>query len=384
VGEDSGRALGLIMRVVFLYTCDGRGGEGVHWEPKVESKNHFVSEHGLPTEGYLHMLLKLKEVGAIDDLILFIESARSPGSKTISGILCYVVPRIEYVEDFLKEDDVIFVRGGFRGWYDPFLLKMKAQKRWLILYAANTGRARWTLWDIVLSDLNTHHIADKRDRFWLLFQKPISPSIFHPLSIPRTIDVCIGASKIHDRKAQWRVIDALIEYQKMFGKTLTCALPGSLRYRGKETPQIVPKIKKHKLDVVMPGFLTRHDLNKTYNHSKVFIYLGNSGENDRGPLEATSVGCPTILGGTERHAPFLRGWPPGIVISKDPTDPSVIANEIHSMLEIHTESLRKRVAEYFNRENGFDSVVIPNMSRLFNLIRNNPTPSIEALKKEYL
>jgi hypothetical protein len=370
------------MRVVFLYTNDGAG-DGP-WDPKVESKNSFVGVHGLPTEGYFHMFLKLKEIGAIDDLIVFIESNRSPGSKVLSGIQCYVVPVIRHVEAYLKEDDIIFVRGGFRGWYDPFLLKMKAQKRWLILYAANTGRQRWTLWDIVLSDLRTSHAADKRGRFWLLFQKPISPTVFHAFGIPRLTDVCIGASKIHDRKAQWRVIDALIEYQKIYGKTLTCILPGSLRYRGKETPQIVPKINKHKLDVVMPGFLERKELNKVYNHSKVFVYLGNSGENDRGPLEATSVGCLTLLGGTTRHAPFLRGWPPGIKISKDPHNPAVIASEIHQMLEIHTENLRKRVAEYFNRENGFNSVVIPEMTRLFKLIRNNPVPSVEALKKEYL
>ena len=59
------------MRVVFLYTCQGAG--DTTWDPKVESKNHFLSIHGLPTEGYFHMLLKLKEIGAIDDLIVFKE-----------------------------------------------------------------------------------------------------------------------------------------------------------------------------------------------------------------------------------------------------------------------------------------------------------------------
>jgi len=370
------------MRVVFLYTCQGAG--DTTWDPKVESKNHFLSVHGLPTEGYFHMLLKLKEVGAIDDLIVFIESARYPGSKTLSGISCYVVPTIKHVEAFLQEGDIIFVRGGFRGWYDPFLLKMKKRKRWLILYAANTGRQRWPIWDIVLSDLHTNHSFDKRGRFWLLFQKPISPTIFHPFDVLRSTDVCIGASKIHDRKSQWKVINALVEYQKIYGVTLKCVLPGSLRYRGKETPHIVSNIKKYNLNVEMPGFLDRYDLNKIYNQSKVFIYLGNSGENDRGPLEATSVGCMTLLGGTTRHAPFLRGWPPGIVISKDPNNPSVVANEMHEMLEIYSESVRQRVINYFDAENGFDSVVIPQMTRLFDLIRNNPIPNVEVLKQEYM
>ena len=370
------------MRVVFLYTNQGAG--DVAWNPKAESKNFFLNVHGLETEGYFHMLLRLKEMGAIDDLIVFIESARYPGSKTLSGIKCYVVPVIKHVESFLQKDDIIFVRGGFRGWYDPFLLKMKEQKRWLILYAANTGRQRWTLWDIVLTDLHTKHSCDKRGRFWLLFQKPINPNIFHKIDIERDIDVCIGASKIHDKKAQWKVINALIEHKKMFKKDLKCILPGSMKYRGRETPQIVPKINRHGLNVEQPGFVDRYALNKIYNRSKLFIHLGNSGENDRGPLEATSVGCPTLLGGTTRHAPFLSDCERGICVSNGPNNPAVVAKEMDQMLNVHTEELREHVAFYFDEHNGFESVVIPNMARLFNCIRENPIPNIVALKKEYL
>jgi len=370
------------MRVVFLYTSNGRS--GIPWDQSVESKNHFLSVHGLPTEGYFHMLKRLKDIGVIDDLIVFIESGRQPGSKVIDGIQCHVVPMIEYVEPFLQKGDVLFVRGGFRGWYDPFLLKMEAQKRWLILYAANTGRQRWMLWNVVLSDLNTNHGFDKRQRAFLMFNKPISPSVFYPIEVERDIDVCIGASKIHDKKAQWRVIDAVIEYQKIYQKNLKCILPGSMKYRGTQTPQIAPKINKHGLYVEMPGFVDRYELNKIYNRSKVYVYLGNSGENDRGPLEATSVGCPTILGGTTRHAPFLRSCKIGIIISKDPTNPAVVASEIHEMLAIHTEGLRQHVADHFDKYNGFDSVVIPQMARLFNIIRNNPTPNMKCLQEEYL
>jgi hypothetical protein len=370
------------MRVVFLYTNQGAG--DIVWNPKAESKNHFLGVHGLETEGYFYMLLKLKEIGAIDDFIVFIESARHPGTKTISGIKCYVVPMIRHVEGFLQEDDVIFVRGGFRGWYDPFLLNMEAQKRWLILYAANTGRQRWALWDIILTDLHTNFSCDKRGRFWFLFQKPINPNIFHKTEVERDIDVCIGASKIHDKKAQWKVINALIEYKKIFGKNLKCILPGSLRYRGKETPQIIPKINKYGLNVEQPGFVTRYELNKIYNRSKLFVYLGNSGENDRGPLEATSVGCPTLLGGTSRHAPCMGSCELGICVSKKPDDPKTVAYEIELMMNIHSEDLRNHVASYFDKHNGFDSVVIPNMVRLFTIIRHNPIPNAEVLKKEYL
>lgn len=374
------------MRVIFLYTSLGAAGAGTKppWDSKVESNNHFVGEHGLPTEGYFHMLRKLKEKGVIDGLLVFIESYRSPGFRVIEGIQCYVVPRIEYVEPFLQEDDVLFVRGGFRGWYDPFLLKMQKQKRWLLLYAANTGRQRWTVWDVIFSDLTAQFTCDKRGRFWFFFKKPINPEIFHPIKIKRTMDVCIGASKIHDKKGQWMTIDALIQYKKMFGEALKCVMPGSIRYRGKETPLIPKKIEEHGLNVVMPGFLNRYELNKILNHCKLFVYLGNSGENDRGPLEATSVGCLTLLGGETRHAPFLRGgWNKGIMIAKDPTNAAAVADQINDLLKLHSEEARESVASHFDEHNGFDSVVIPEMKRLFGVIRNNPVPDIEALRKEY-
>jgi len=373
------------MRVIFLYTSYGAAGVGTTppWDKEQESKNHFVGIHGIETEGYLYMLVALKKLRVIDDLLVFIESNRHTGHKIVLGTKCYVVPRIDYVEDFLKDDDVLFVRGGWRGWYDPFLLKMQKQKRWLINYAANTGRQRWTVWDIVLSDLSTKHSYDKRGRFWFQFSKPINPEIFHPKQIDRDYDVCIGASKIHDKKAQWRVIDALIKHKEIYGTTLKCVMPGAIRWRGIETPQVVPKINKHDLNVEQPGFVDRYALSTIMNRSKVFVYLGNSGENDRGPLEATCVGCPTLLGGTSRHAPFLRDNEKGILVSKDCTDPSIVAKEIQGLLDIHDENLRRQITSHYERNNGFYSVVIPKMSRLFDTIRMNPTPSVDALRKEY-
>ncbi len=375
------------MRVVFLYTSYGAAGVGTSppWDSNAESTNHFLSVHGLPTEGYFHMLLKLKEAGAIDDLIIFIESNRSPGKKVISGITCYVVPRIEYVENFLQEGDVIFVRGGFRGWYNPFLLKMKEQKRWLILYAANTGRQRWITWDVVLSDLNTCHSFDRRGRFWFFFRKPINPEIFYRKKMRRDIDVCIGASKIHDKKAQFKIIDALVEHKRIFNRTLKCIMPGHMRCRGVGTPQIMSNINNHDLNVEQPGFVDRYELNNIFNRSKLFVYLGNSGENDRGPLEATSVGCMTLLGGTTRHAPFLRkGGELGLEVSENPNNPVIVAKEMNRMLNNHHERVRDSVMCLFEKQNGFDCMVIPEMTRLFNCIRNNPQPNLDALKEEFL
>ncbi len=142
------------MRLVFLYTSVSPCpvGSNQPWDPDKETQNFYaIDGNGLLSEGYFHMIKKMKEEKIVDDLIIFIESAKSPGSTVLEGISVYVTPQIEYVEKYLKEDDVIFARGGFRTWF-PFLNKMKEQKRWLLLYAANTGRARWKFWDVVFDD----------------------------------------------------------------------------------------------------------------------------------------------------------------------------------------------------------------------------------------
>lgn len=370
------------MRLVFLYMSYGPAAEGtnVGYDPSIESKNRFVMEEGLPSEGYFYMIKRMLKEEIIDDLIVFIESNRCPGSVTMEGIKVHVVPEIKYAEDFLEPDDIIFARGGFRTWYN-FLVRMKKSQRWLLLYAANTGRARWKFWDIVFDDLCKKHWADIRKRFFYQFKKPINPDIFLMKNRKRDIDVCIGASHIHDKKAQFKTIDALIEYKKTYGD-IRCVMPGAIK-NGVHTNHILPKIKEHDLNVVLPGMVPRAEVCNYMNRSKVFVYLGNSGQNDRGPLEALQSGCPVILGGTSRHSPIFADLKTGCTITANPDDPLKVSSDIKRSLDIHTEGLRDHVHNHFERVNGMDQVIMPEMKRLFDIIRNNPIPDVGALKKEY-
>jgi len=370
------------MRLVFLYMSYGPASEGSNrgYDASIRSKNRYVLDGGLPSEGYFYMLKKFLEKGIIDDLLIFIESNRSPGSITLDGVKVHVVPEIKYVEDYLKPDDIIFARGGFRTWFN-FLCRMKEAGHWLLLYAANTGRARWTFWDIVFDDLCKGHWHDKRQRFFYKFNKPINPDIFRMKNIDRDLDVCIGASNIHDKKAQFKTIAALTEYKKLYGN-IRCVMPGSIK-NGVNTNHIIPIIKEYDLDVKIPGMVSRNEVSNLMNRSKVFIYLGNSGQNDRGPLEALQCGCPVILGGLTRHSPIFAEMQTGCVIVRNPNNPLEVSHIIKRSLDKHTDTLRENVQAYYNRVSGMDSVILPEMKRLFDVIRENPKPNIEALKKEY-
>ena len=378
------------MRLIFLYMSYGPAPEGSNqpWDFRNESHNRFVHDEGLPTEGYFHMLKRLWQKGIIDELVIFIESNRSPGKKTIDGIECYVVPEIKYVEDFLEEGDVIFARGGFRTWYN-FLTRMQIKGHWLMLYAANTGRARWKFWDVVFDDIQGKHWWDTKQRFFHDFKKPINPIIFKPMKTLRDYDVCIGASNVHDKKAQWKTIDALIdlELQDRLDRPLLrrkYVMPGAIK-RGVNTNHILKKIRESGMNVHTPGHVHRSKLNEYYNRSKLFVYLGNSGQNDRGPLEAMSVGCPILLGGVTRHSPVLHKNTVGCKIATDPNNPAVTAGEMREMIDLHTEGLRVHNQIYFDNVSGMETVIIPDMAKLFGLIRANLNrkEKVEVLKVAY-
>lgn len=375
------------MRLIFLYMSYGAAKEGTcqPWDKKCISGNRFVQNGGLPTEGYFHMLKRMKETKIIDDLIVFIESNRSPGKKTLDGIPVYVVPEIKYVEDFLQEGDVIFARGGFRSWHS-FLVRMQTKGHWLLLYAANTGRARWKFWDIVFDDIQGKHWWDTKQRFFYNFKKPIAPDIFKPIRVERDFDVCIGASHIHDKKSQWKCIDALVDLKKQDQldqrPERKYVMPGGIK-RGVHTNHIINKIKEAGLHVEMPGMVPRSELNEYYNRSKLFVYLGNSGQNDRGPLEAMSAGCPVMLGGVTRHSPVLWNNTIGCRIVADPNNPAVTAGEIREMVDLHTEGLRIHNNIYFDNVSGMETVILPEMEELFGIIRENRKPDVELLKLAY-
>ena len=364
------------MRLIFLFTRQGAAGKDVVYDPSVASGNHFAAnEGGLKSEGYMWLLHRMKETKIVDDVLVFIESNRRPGLASIYGIPIHVVPNIHNIDSYLKPEDVIWVRGGFRSWHE-WLVKRKG-KHWLLLYAADTGREKWLFWDIIFSDIGKKSWLDVRGRLWVNFHKPIHPVIFHPIECAPEYDICIGASHIHEKKGQWKTVQAVVEYEKMYGKKLKCVMPGR-RMHGKKTNEIPKVIAEHNLDIEVPGMVGRKTVNQIYSKSKLFVYLGGGGQNDRGPLEALRCGVPIIVCNPARHHECVYQDMRVSEVCEDHMDFKMVAQKINVALNKWTVNTKALVHRYFEAHNGIETVCLPEMKSIFDIIRENPKPNREA------
>lgn len=369
------------MRLIFLYTADGPApvGSGRRWNPKGCATNYFAQN--FHTEGYFAMLKGMLDCGIVDEVLVVIESSRGPGFKEFQkNMTCLVTPEIANIRPMLRADDVIFCRGGFRTWF-PFLTKAREEGRWLLLYAANTGRERWTFWDVVFDDLAGRDFIDDAGRIHLDFRKPTNPDTFY-LKFPgeSKYDLCIGASRVHDKKGQWRGVEVARNYHCLFGKHLKCILPGSFSH-GEKTSWLKEIVTKDRLDITFTGPLDRHFLAEVMNRSKVFCHLGSGGQGDRGPMEAMNCGCKLIIGYPAYHAPWV--WQNNDVawVPDDPDDYMATAIQIHNL--ISTDHDRQAIADYHNSQAGLYDVILPRMERLFSIFKKQPLSNKEYLRKEF-
>jgi hypothetical protein len=328
-------------------------------------------------EGYFKMLDVLLKNKVIDDLKIFFESNVQPGiASWVKGpsTYCEVIPEIRFVEEYIEEDTIIFVRGGFKHWHD-LLLKYK-NKNWLLLYGANTGRERWTWWDIIFDDILCKNEIDRHGRYWFPFIKPINEEMFFPEDtirqqpIPQW-DFCIGASHIHDRKGQWRIFNAILEYNKKYGELHTI-MPGGPR-RGLKTLEMIKNLPNAKY-VETPGHVHRTELQRIFNDSKYFIHFGAHGQNDRGPIEALACGTPVVIGSPSYHAPFLSDI---CYTGCNINDPVSIAESLKILLERWTIEEKSKTYWKYKKKSGFNEIIIPRMIMLFSLIKHMK-PTIKA------
>jgi hypothetical protein len=127
------------MRLVYLFTSDGASQfPDCPWNEEIKSTNYYATT-GLPTEGFYALLQEMRRRKIVDDVVIFIESARGPGKFTnSSGIVTYTIPHISQIDKFIQNDDVMLVRGGFKSWF-PMLTKWSAAKRWILFYRAATN-----------------------------------------------------------------------------------------------------------------------------------------------------------------------------------------------------------------------------------------------------
>lgn len=305
------------MKLLFLFMSQSSAPAGSYskWEPKTDCAPEYHERFN--AEGYFAMLQQLVDEDVIKNLKIFYESNKGPGlANWVKGknVHCEVIPEIRFVEKYIEEDTIIWVRGGFKHWHD-WLLQYKG-KNWLMLYAANTGREKWKWWDIIFDDICMTNFLDTHERYYFPFIKPIDDKFFSPdFSIKKKYDICIGASHIHDKKGQWRVVELLIEYHKKYGKHLSAVMPGAIRH-GVETNKMISKLKDLNVDFI-GRHINRKELVQIFNESKISIFFGTHGQNDRGPLESLSCGTPVIIGSPKYHTKAFQEIPWSICMNEN-------------------------------------------------------------------
>lgn len=367
------------MRLIFLYVSDGGSHPSMSWNPNIKAIN-FYSNRVLE-EGYYYMLKRMVEVGILDELVVVVESSKGQGYINYNHpkIYGWVIPNITELHRLLKKDDIIFVRGGFKGWYETLVLQNDS---WMLLYAANTGRERWPIFDVIFNDLTGDNTVDSRGTLQFDFKKPVNYNIFYPKVVDPEFDLCIGASYIHDKKGQWRTVEALLEYKKIFKKNLKCVMPGAIR-RGTKTPQMIETLKNGDIDVYLPGMLSRKKLNKIYNSSKLFIHLGGGGQGDRGPLEAMRCGTRVIVGNTRRHSKVVYQNTDVSFVIPENADKEQVARTLHYMVNNYSKKTRKKVSSYYEEQVGMEDVILPEMKKLFDIFKEHPNRSDGLLSNYY-
>lgn len=366
------------MRLVYYFTSLGNGSSGTGGEYLGPTNN--ASANGLETEGFWYLWKTLIEREILDEVLIVIESARSPGiRKWGKNFELRVVPHIDDSEHLLRPSDIIFARGGFRSWF-YFLDRMNKAKRWVLFYRAASNRLKWPFWDIVIEDLTGKNF-NFGGRLHYKFNKPIHPDIFNFRGrVTRDIDVMFHASHIHDKKGQWKCVDAAIAYRKMYGKDFIAVMPGGF-YGGAKTREAYGKLTSSNLPVYTPGMVPRKDLTNWMNRSKLYIHLGGAGQNDRGNLESMLCGCQQIIGTPSCHPPFVYEHPEISTVILNHS-PDAVAACIHDMLWWWRPNFPERVTSYYQMQNGME-VAVGQMAALVNFIKKHPVPDRQAALKVF-
>lgn len=333
-------------------------------------------------ECYFMMFKDLLDAGVITDLKVFFESGVNPGkAKFVPGADNFVIPEITLIKGFLDDDTVIFVRGGFKHWHD--LLFDRKGKNWLITYAANTGRDKWTWWDVVFDDLGMKNQIDRHGRYHFPFIKPVNEEIFAPMAGTKKYDICIGASHIHDKKGQYLGVELIKAFHEIYGYYPTAIMPGSLRRSRHTSKMILDPIFQN--EVYSPGMLRKMDLAKVFAESKIFLHLGGGGQGDRSILEAHACGMPVVIKTPKRHSPLLKADGHSTFIFPENESLYTWAIRLKLILnEYYAGGICRRYATYQKRM-GYENVVKPMLAKFFQTISGTkPTMEIkEKLVKEF-
>ena len=347
------------------------------WDSSMQSTSPYVQ--GFDLDGMAHMVAHAVQFGAIADAIILIESTKGTGRFTVHGIDGYVLPHISEAARFINDGDILFFRGGFKGWL-PFIDSIKKKgKNWLLFYGANTGNGRWPFWDVVLDDLSDE-LQIINGKLLFPFTKPIPPNFHFKDSRDRQFDICIGASHIHDRKGQWRIVDAVAAAKNYYNKDLLCIMPGAL-HGGSETNRITNVIRENNLSISIPGMVGRKELIRIYSESKVFAKGGAHGQNDRGLLESLLCGCIPMLTDNNRHPKWVS-WAFSDCIISNRSSNKDMAKVLIELTDMWDSVESETVAGIAKDENGF-SVACDEFESLLSVLSAPHNMGMKYLQEVY-
>ncbi len=351
---------------------------GYKWDPERVCKNELLTVD-FATDGYVDFLEGLLERKIVDEVMVVIETNPYSGRFDIGNIECYCMPNLDVLHNYLRPDDVLLMRGGYK-WWIPFVDRMNKEQRWLLFYSAGTRRSFWPQWDVIIND-GVRPTA-VRGKLYMPWNKPINTQLFQLKKVKRIYDVCIGASKIYDTKQQWKVVDAVLAYREKYGEDLKCILPGAIR-RGVETFRMLDLIKSHKLDVTMPGYVSREELADIFNQSKVFAHQC-TGQSDRGPIEAMSTGVPLYALSDNGHC-YTRWMIQNkeICLVRQSPDPGLMATDLRRWTRYHSEEQRMVVSFNANRHNSI-FFTYNQFAKLFDCINKIGKPDRPRMIKEFM
>jgi glycosyltransferase involved in cell wall biosynthesis len=353
------------MRLVWVYVSHKPYLAPVPWDSTIPPTNKFGVSENLEAEGFHYLFRKLLEAKIIDECLIFIDSGSGMGRYFDNyGIEVVVAPHIDCLDSLLKDDDILLVRGGFKPWF-TFLQRQQALDRWLLFYRAATNRGVWPFWDVVLEDLMSHRpFMDSWQRVYLPFVKPTNEELFYLTNEgERPHDVMIGASHIHDKKGQWRVVDAL-KILRERGILVKAILPGRF-YGGEETRRMFQYLETPNLLVAPLGMIPRVELATYYNQTKLFVHAGGGGQNDRGVLEAMWCGCNILMTTPEVHAP-LTYVNPAITRIVDATPLAVADGIVASLAKLASPT---QVSLHMKEVSSNSNTIVPWFAKLLNFLK---------------
>jgi hypothetical protein len=333
---------------------------------------HLLGDH-MRSEGFFALWDALTSQGVLDEVIIILDEQEPQAITYTPKVRAAVVRGVEETLPWLRDDDLIFIRGMFKQW-TPFVEEVRRRGNWLLFYGGNSGRDKWPYWHIVLNDLLTESYGNE-GKVFLPFVKPTNPAIFHCTHQPLTYDVCLGASNIHDKKGQWMGVNALIAG----GNRWKAALPGSPR-RGLHTPALFDWITENNLTVDILGGIPREQVARLFNRTALLLHLSGHGQNDRSVLEALACGTHVVISHPERHTPLLM-QSPGVSVWSNPEDATALAAWLETNLPLveATPGHRTAIASNFTRTMGLHEVVVPWFTTLIEWLNGNPPTEREAL-----